>query len=224
MNPMAMKYRFVAVATMGLLGAFTAAAGPLTVVNFSFEDVGAGLPSDSCGTGCFFSLGAIPGWSGSDGTSGQFQPGTQTGNFTHFLTLSDGITNAFSNSATIFQTVGTVAASSMYTLQVDLGVRRNPGFTTFTSSADLLINGNIYLATGIAPTLGNWSTFTVTYTTLAGDAGKPIIIQLRSSGTQAEFDNVRLSVAASAPEPAGFTLFGLGLASLLVFARRKRAS
>jgi len=100
--------------------------------------------------------------------------------------------------------------------------------TAFTAGADLLIGGiggTKILATGTAPTPGNWSTFTATYVGLSADGGKTITIELTSTGAQANFDNVRLSdVAPTVPEPGSVTLIGLGLAGVLVFARRKRAS
>jgi len=210
------------VATLGVFCVFSAAASPIFVSNFSFETLPAGgLPNDSCGTGCFYSIGAIPGWTGT-GISGQFQPGTQAGNTQFFTTLSDGITSAFSNGPTLSQTViPAVQAGFIYTLVVDLGKRND---FPFDGSADLLINGKTILATGVAPTSGHWSPFTAIYTGLSADAGQPITIQLKSTGLQGNFDNVRLDATAIIPEPAGVTLLGLGLAGLLLFARRKRAS
>jgi len=210
--------RIVSLATLGFLSAFTAGASTISIANFSFEDLPpvTGLPT-SCGLGCSFSSGAIPGWTGSDATSGQFQPGTQAGNLASFSTLSDSITIAYSNGATLSQAVSTLGLGT-YTLMVDLGQRND---TAFTAGADLLINGStVMLATGTAPSAGNWSTFTASFT----GAPSTITIQLTSGGVQADFDNVRLSFASAVPEPAGFTLLGLGLAGLLVVARRKRTN
>jgi len=223
---MAITRGFVPVAILGLLCVFSAAANPIFVSNFSFETLPVGgLPFDSCGTGCFYSAGAIPGWSGSTATSGQFQPGTQLGNTTYFNTLPAGNTIAYSDLASpITQTViPTVQAGVIYTLLVDMGRRKD---APFDAAADLLINGNTILATGVAPTAGNWSTFTATYVGLVGDVGKSITIELRDiGGHQANFDNVRLSDSTTAlPEPSAVTLIGLGLAGLLVFSRRKRVS
>jgi hypothetical protein len=223
MNLMAMTSRFGLVATLGVLCAFTVVAGTIPVANFSFETIPVGGRGGGCGTGCFFSAGpaAIPNWLGSDSTSGEFQPGTQLGNTTKFSVLSDGITSAYSNGATLSQTVATVVAGFTYTLMVDLGERND--IPTFMGSADLLINGKHYLAIGNAPLAGHWSTFTATYLGTVLDSGQPITIELFSPGAQANFDNVRLS-GGFTPEPAGVTLLGLGLAGLLIFGRRRRAS
>jgi hypothetical protein len=230
MNRMAMTSRFVSVAAFGLLGAFTAGASPIFVSNFSFETIpGLSLPNGGCGTGCSYSTGAIPDWTGSNGTSGQFRPGTGVGNTAFFSTIPDGTTIAFSNQASpISQTVvPTVALGVTYTLMVDLGRRSDPGFTTFRSGADLLIGpvvgGQHFVATGSTPSPGTFSVFTATYTGVLGDVGKSITIELLSSGLEANFDDVVLSDSTtSAPEPAGITLFGLGLVGLLAFARRKQ--
>jgi hypothetical protein len=221
--------RFVSVAALGLLGVLSAAASTILVNNLSFEilPVG-GLPFGGCGTGCLYSTAAVPGWSGVSATSGQFQPGTQLGDFAYFSTLSAGNTSAYTNGQTLSQTVlsTTVVPGHTYTLLVDLGRRNDTGFATFHAAADLLIGGlTVIPAIGTIPNLGNWSTYTASFLALPGDAGKTITIQLTSSGRQGNFDNVRLDdlAGASVPEPAGVTLLGLGLAGLLVFARRRRA-
>lgn len=209
------------------LGAFltvSAFASPILVGNASFETLpGGGLPF-TCGVGCSYDGAGspIPNWT-TTGTDGQFQPGTNAGNFTFFSTLSDGITSAYSNGGTISQTViPTVALGITYILQVDLG-RRND--LASTGSAGLLVNGNLIGAVGVAPTAGNWSTFTASYTGLAADVGKAITIQLASSGIEGNFDNVRLAdsiTTGAVPEPATATVFALGLAALFASSRRKR--
>lgn len=193
-------------------------AAVIPVSNPSFETLPpGGLPLGSCGTGCAYSATSIPGWT-NGGSSGQFQPGTQDGNTSHFTTLSDGITSAYSNDGTISQTVGaTVQTGVVYTLMVDLGWRND---TAFGASADLLINGITYAATGLTPVQGNWSTYTATYTGLSADNGKSITIELRTSGAQGNFDNVSLS--DNVPEPAFTWILGLCLTGLGALRRRRR--
>jgi hypothetical protein len=234
---MAMISRFVSVATLGLLCAFSSVAGIVNVVNFSFEDLGGGLPV-GCGANCSYTTGAINGWTKTgSGAAGEMKPGMQAGQFFYFSSFStptDGITIGFSNGATLSQTVVsalTIQAGATYTLMVDVGHRND---LPVKGSADLLItgtNGTTVVLAGngnlpVAP--GGWSTFTATYTALPGD--QTITIQLLSSGpsrAQGDFDNVRLTFVpagvAPAPEPAGVTLLGLGLGGLLLFARRNRA-
>jgi len=223
MTLLAVTRRFVPVTTLGVLCVFSAVASPIFVSNFSFETLPVGGLPNGCGAGCSFSTGAIPGWTGGTvGTSGQFQPGAP-GNTTWFTTLSDGPTSAFTNAPTLSQTVlPTVQVGEVYTLLVDLGKRNDQ---PFDASADLLINGKTLLATGIIPTSGHWSTYSLVYTGLAADAGQAITIQLKTTGIEGNFDNVRLDgTITGIPEPSGVTLLGLGLVGLSVFARRKRAS
>jgi hypothetical protein len=199
--------------------AATAFASPLTVTNFSFETLPlTGLPN-GCGTGCSYSIGAIPGWTLSS-SGGQFQQGTPA-NTTSFTSLSDGPTVAYTNATggIISQTiVPTVVVGQVYTLRVDIGFRLDDS-NVFAGTADLLINGNRYTATGASPVRGTFGTFVATYNGLLADVGKPITIELQSSGVQGDFDNVRLDASAAVPEPASFLLIG---PALLLFSRRRR--
>jgi hypothetical protein len=201
-----------------MFSASSAFATFIFVSNPSFETLPVGgLPQACSGSGCFLSKEAIPGWDNS-GNSGQFQPGVQDGNHIRFDTLDAGITSAWSDGPTISQTVGaTVLADVTYTLQVDIGCRIADGCL---GDVDLLINGNTYLATGTRAPEGNWSTFTATYIGQAADVGSAITIELQSSGTEGNFDNVRLD--AVAPEPGFMGIVGVALAGIIA-ARRKLA-
>src|SRR5207302_10757629 len=135
--------------TSKLVGAFAVAgallslattpalAVPITVNNPSFEIQPAGglpLTAGCVGAGCSYNAGAgaIPGWTNS-GASGEFIPGPQVGNFFAFNTIPDGITVAYSNGPLISQTVGaTVQAGVVYTLQIDLGWRKD--YSAFASA------------------------------------------------------------------------------------------
>lgn len=128
---------------------------------------------------------------------------------------------AYTNGGDISQTVGATATPGVtYTLQVALGLR-NDGYSE-TGAATLIVDGHSVVATGVAPTLGNWSTYTASYTATAADAGGAISIDLTGSGPQADFDNV--SLVSSVPEPASWTLMILGAAALGGALRRRRAS
>ena len=196
-------------------------AGPITVNNPSFETVGGGGLPFLCGTGCSFSNDSvIPGWT-TVGPAGLFRPGPPA-NTTYFNTVPDGVTIAYSDNGTISQTVApAVQLGVVYTLMVSLGVRKDLGSDPGTEA--LLINGIAYIATGVAPTAGNWSTFTATYTGLAADVGLPITIRLATTGVEGDWDNVVLNSTAgtATPEPAVGALIGLVLLAWAGITRHK---
>ncbi len=194
----------------------------IAVVNPSFEILPqGGLNFSDCAVttlNCSYSNGlTIPGWmtTGTAAYIGQFQPGT-LGSTHYFTTLSDGLTSAYSTAGgQIAQTVtATAQAGITYSLFVDLG-RRNDA--DFLGTASLVIGSNTILATGLAPTPGNWSTFVASYTASLADNGAPIQILLNSSGQQGNYDNVVLSAT---PEPGFYAVLAIGLSGL-AFARRR---
>ena len=199
-----------------------ASSATIPVVNASFETLPAGgLPLDSCGTGCFYSIDGIPGWTNGD-VSGQFQSGVQVGNLAYFNSIPDGITVAYSNGGSIFQTVAATAQAGVtYTLQVDMGFRKDvpdPG------SVALVVNGNTVFGTGaFLPGSGDWATYTAIYTATGADTGGLITILLDTPGAQGDWDNVRLT---STPLPATLPLFatGLSLMGLLGWRRKRKAA
>lgn len=187
-----------------LLALLATAAGatPIPVDNASFEELPMnGLPF-GCGAGCSYSEDVIPYWLntpflGLGLTSGQFRPGTGSGNTTYFTTLSDGPTSAYTSTGCIEQTVGaTVQPGVTYTLLVDVGWRND---ASPTGVPRLRVNDTYYDGVGV-PVQGGWSTFTATYVGTAQDAGLPITICLTSLSVQGNFDNVRLS---DSTDPAG---------------------
>jgi hypothetical protein len=201
-----LRHAILTTATLiwGVVG-FTSPASSQTtsipVSNGSFATLPpGGLPNDGNGTGYFYSEGPIPGWIETSPTGvGQFQPGTQDGNFVAFSSLPPGgITTAYCNGGTIYQTVGaTVQVGVTYTLQVYIGARADQGYA---GTADLLIGSSkIIAATGPMPAPGSWSLFTATYTGVASDAGDAITIQLNSSGIQGNFADVVLTGTSTGP-------------------------
>ena len=210
--------KFAATAALMTFAATSAVAGSINVVNHSFETLPpAGLPFGGCGAGCAYSTDAIPGWATSGGFTGQFQPGPASGNFNYFNYVPDGLTVAYTNGGVISQTLAaTSVAGATYTLTVDLGYRKDVGDP---GTVTLLVNGVPTIATGVAASPGNWAPFTASYTALT--SGGPIAIELASSGSQGDFDNVLLS-ATGVPEPEGWLLMLTGLAMTGTFLRTRR--
>ena len=64
---------------------------------------------------------------------------------------------------------------------------------------------------------GNGSTFTATCTDTQAEAGDSITIELLTSGTQGNVDNVRFSdnLSSAVPEPSSLLLLGVGLAMMV---------
>lgn len=170
-------------------------AAPIPVNNPSFELLPAGGLPNGCGAGCSYNEDFIPGWintpfAGLGLSSGQFRPGTNTGNTTYFNSLSDGPTSAYTSNGCIEQTVGVALQPGVtYTLVVDVGWRNDVGPTGVPR---LRVNDIYYDGIG-TPVHGGWSAFTVAYVGRAQDAGSAITICLNSVSLQGNFDNVRLT-------------------------------
>lgn len=222
-----MKIVGVLVALVASLG--VAAANPILVNNYSFETLPNGGLPDPCAVslGCTYSTGGnIAGWTvtGGDAFTGQIRPGSASGNFTYFNYVPDGLTIGYTDTGMLSQTVAATAQAGVtYTLLVDVGTRAD-GFSG-GPVVSLVIGGTTVTATGVrAPSRsGNWATYTATYTALAADAGNAIKIQLSSTSTQGDFDNVRLSdsLSAGVPEPGTGMLAVLGLVGFLPVVRAK---
>ncbi len=90
-----------------------------------------------------------------------------------------------------------MAANTVYTLQVDLGFREDGNDAL--GAVALLVGSTPIQATGVTPAIGHWSTFTATYSSVAADIGKTLTIQLTGTGTQSNFDNVRLTATSVGP-------------------------
>jgi hypothetical protein len=217
----ALRFSFLALACV--IFASVGRADTIPVVNGDFDSVPSSGLTDGCGFGCSYDVGAIFGWNQTGApNAGQFEPGTTMGMFNYFP--GGNTTMAFSNGATIWQTVGaTVESGVTYTLQVMLGARTDE---QFDGSAELLIGGSTVVpCMGTGPASGNWETCTATFTGNAADAGDTMTIELLSSGDQGDFSNVSLtdSLPDPTPEPGSLALLAAALLGMAVFARKRLA-
>jgi PEP-CTERM motif len=157
------------------------------------------------------------------GDSGQFQPGSSSGNFAYFNYVPDGLTVAYTNGGSIYQQVAATSIAGMvYTLKVFVGAR-NDGYNlpVLDAIVALSVGGDSEGVVHTYPSSGNWSIYTATVT--ARTTGDPIVISMTSSVPQGDFDNV--SLTASIPEPSTWAMMILGFAGIaaMTYRRRKRA-
>jgi hypothetical protein len=215
--------------------ATTVFGGSIAVQNASFETLPAAGLLLTCGTNCFYGLGSIPGWDAAapGEIAGEFQPGPPS-TTTYFNYVPDGVTVAYTNSGYIAQTVSeTVVGGAKYTLQVDVGTNHQYP----ASPVILLIIGglNSYQAFHAQAPLGDWVTYSVSYTAPSFDQGKSIRIYIEGTSAQTDIDNVRLDddidgnvgpagPQAGVPEPSTWALMGLGLIPFLMRSQGRFAS
>jgi hypothetical protein len=191
---------------------YQASAGPISIVNPSFE-----APALAPGTFNSGAGGPITGWTNT-GFSGVFYPIIGF----NFFSIPDGHQTAVIASGTVSQVLSAALLNSTtYTLQVDVGARLD--CCTLPAYAVQLWAGPTLLSTApiVSPAPGNFLTATAAYTSLAADpsAGQALSIVLNSvSGSQVNFDNVRLnssSTASGVPEPVPSVLILASLCALL---------
>jgi len=212
------------ITTLALVAAAFAAAPAAAIVNIavtnpSFEATPSGTFSD-CSSGCLFTFGPngdVPGWIRSPfSDTGLFRPAVPL----RFNFVPDGITVAYSNAGSLSQTVSAVAKKGYtYTLTTMVGLR-NDGFAN-PGTVSLTVGSNTVLATGVAPTVGNWSPFTATYTATAADDGQAITILLDAASPQGTWDMVSLTAV---PEPETWAMMIVGFGMVGVVARRRKTA
>ena len=176
--------------------------GPLAVTNFSFDEDGTITTATPTGwTSVNTNLGTRTGVGGVVPTDG-----------THQLWLNGG--------NTIYQNVGIlIEAGTTYTLTVD--VTTTPPFDGHTGTLRLY-GSTLGFGTAIGgaetskvTAVSVWTTETTSFTATATEAGQTLGIALSTTGTQTEWDNVRLT--ATIPPPANTFVnwiggFGLAVA------------
>jgi len=186
---------------LALSGVPALADTSVPIQNASFETT-----SSVLGPGVY-NYGPIPGWT-MVGTGGSWQPNSSYYN----LPLPDGNVVAFS-SGSLSQTLTGVSLqpNSSYTLTVAVGNRLD-GFTSNGQYTIQLDAGSTVLATvtgsNSSITPGTFMDVVLTYTTGGTVTPGDLAIVLSTSGSQSNFDNVRLAV----PEPSSLSLMLVGLA------------
>jgi hypothetical protein len=218
--------KMIQLGILGLTLVGWAQGASIAITNASFENntpLGFG-----CGPGCDYQFGLMSGWTidGSALSAGTWRPAPAT-TPTFFNSVPDGINIGFAHDgASLRQVVGVTAVDGQtYELQVDLGYRKDLaalGYFDRLGIIELVVGTTRVLATGTAPTLGNWSTYTASYTAVLGDTGKQIEIVLTgrdasNNNTLGNFDNARLTSFGpplneptdAVPEPAGLGIAGL---------------
>ncbi len=225
-----MKLSHASCAVMLFAAAATSPVSAQNLVqNGSFEDVPLGglVVFSTCGAGCTYSAGPIPGWTGGNSVSlgaGQVVGG---GNGVFINYVPDGNTIAYTNAVPLTQVLSaTVVAGATYNFSVDIGLPIPPVATVF-GFAVFNIAGNAITATGTAPTRGNWSTYTASYTASAADAGAGISISLETFGIQGDFDNVIVTetlpgLTGTIPEPGTWAMMLAGFGLVGGALRRKK--
>lgn len=203
--------------SIAMLGCFaaTASADTIPVTNASFET--ANPLNVSCGAGCAYNNGPIPGWT-LFGFGGSWQPSSA-----YFTSgAPDGNLVAYLNGGFITQTLGvSLLANTTYTLSVDVGNRldhltTNYGMALFAGST--LLN-SLTASNGLIPA-GTFANESFSFTSGATVPSGNLMIVLGTAGIQSDFDNVRLT-ASPVPEPASLALLGIGL-GLVAFVIRRR--
>jgi hypothetical protein len=195
----------------------TAWADSVTVQNPSFQT--AGPLNLSCGIGCTYNWGPIPGWTTNTPSAGSWDP---SGIFSS--PLPDGNIAAFTNGVISQDLSVGLLANTQYTLSVYVGDRGNqPNGATYTIALDA---GGSQMCAFSDPitsiTAGTFAEETCSFTTGASVPSGDLSIFLSTAGGQTSFDEV----SVNAPEPSSITMLGAGLtlvALLAAFYKREKS-
>jgi hypothetical protein len=168
-----------------------------------------------------FTVVFIPSWGITGGNAGVFNP--QSIHITG--EAPEGQNVGYSDAGDISQVLSDALSIGDYTLQVEVGDRKDVNFPAY--KVQLLAGGNLLAEdnNSLLPNDG-FLTSTVTYTALASDAnlGQSLEIRLIHSGgssQQIEWDDVRLDFVAI-PEPSTFLLLLAGILGVLGIGWRRR--
>jgi len=188
----------------------SASADSVTVQNGNFGTLPVGGLNISCGSGCAFDVGAVPGWTGT-GMTGQFEPGG-------YLTGIPGgsTTIAYINgSGSLSQDLAVdLLPDTTYTLSVWIGDRTDdPGTYSFSLDA-----GTNVLCTfsGSSASLnaGGFADETCAYTTGSSPFVGDLTVWLTGSAGQSDFADVTVTTT---PEPSSIAFESLGLLAVVLF-------
>lgn len=216
--------------SLSLGSAGNAFASPITVNNFSFENLV--LPC-APGPNCF-TLGDIPGWTVSSiPSTATFKPSTGLGG--EFSSIPDGVNvagvgNAMGG-ANIFQALSaTVQPNTLYTLDVSVGHRADFPFSQYT--IDLEAGGTVLASdSSLSPASGSFLTDVITFSSgpTPTTLGEQLGIRLSATGlsitdaaAQADFDLVLLDASPTSPIPEPNTLAILAASCLGLLGYRFR--
>ncbi len=210
---------FSVIVAVLLLMTGTAWADSIPINNASFENYSPNPFTNSCGPGCGYNSGSIPGWNVTSG--GSFQPGS------FYNYIPDGSVVGFTNGGSISQTLtGTsVSANSSYTLTVFVGNRTNKENGVFSIYLDTILNGittTLCSVSGNAATFtpGTWQAESCTYNSGANAPAGNFYLDFVGGNGQLNVDDVTLTnPTTNVPEPSSLLLLGFG--ALLVMGMAK---